>query len=33
MKADVPIYRLDTTKIRNVGWENKLNSFRQWMTR
>ena len=26
-KADVPIYRLDTTKIRNVGWENKLNSF------
>ena len=26
-KADVPNYKLDTSKIRNLGWENKLNSF------
>lgn len=27
-KADVPNYQLDTSKIRNLGWENKLNSFK-----
>ena len=26
-KADVPIYQLDTSKIRSLGWKNKLNSF------
>lgn len=25
-KADVPLYRLDTKKIRALGWKNKLNS-------
>jgi UDP-glucose 4-epimerase len=25
-RADVPIYRLDTSKIRRLGWTNKLNS-------
>ena len=25
-KADVPLYRLDTAKIRATGWRNKLNS-------
>lgn len=25
-KADVPVYRLDTTKIRARGWNNQLNS-------
>lgn len=25
-KADVPVYRLDTTKIRARGWQNKRNS-------
>ena len=26
-KADVPNYKLDTSKIRGLGWQNKLNSF------
>ena len=26
-KADVPVYRLDTTKIRTRGWSNKRNSM------
>ncbi len=26
-KADVPNYQLDTSKIRNLGWENKLDSY------
>ena len=25
-RADVPVYRLDTTKIRSTGWTNKRNS-------
>ena len=25
-RADVPVYRLDTSKIRRLGWKNKLNS-------
>ncbi|MBC8343434.1 MAG: NAD-dependent epimerase/dehydratase family protein [Bacteroidetes bacterium] len=25
-KADVPIYRLDTTKVRSLGWKNEKNS-------
>ncbi len=25
-KADVPLYRLDTTKIRSTGWTNRMNS-------
>ena len=25
-RADVPVYRLDTTKIRALGWSNKMNS-------
>jgi UDP-glucose 4-epimerase len=25
-RADVPVYRLDTTKIRRLGWSNKMNS-------
>jgi UDP-glucose 4-epimerase len=25
-RADVPVYRLDTSKIRALGWSNKLNS-------
>jgi len=25
-KADVPLYRLDTKKIRSLGWSNRLNS-------
>jgi UDP-glucose 4-epimerase len=25
-RADVPIYRLDTTKIRSLGWKNDKNS-------
>ncbi|HMP88831.1 MAG TPA: NAD-dependent epimerase/dehydratase family protein [Kiritimatiellia bacterium] len=25
-KADVPLYRLDTRKIRALGWKNKMNS-------
>ncbi len=25
-KADVPVYRLNTDKIRNQGWQNRLNS-------
>jgi UDP-glucose 4-epimerase len=25
-RADVPIYRLDTTKVRSTGWRNKMNS-------
>ena len=27
-KADIPNYQLDTSKIRNLGWENKLNSYK-----
>ncbi len=26
-KADVPVYQLDTSKIRDIGWNNKLNSY------
>ena len=26
-KADVPIYKLNTSKIRDLGWKNKLNSL------
>ncbi len=25
-RADVPVYRLDTSKIRRLGWKNELNS-------
>jgi UDP-glucose 4-epimerase len=25
-RADVPIYRLDTTKVRSIGWKAKMNS-------
>jgi UDP-glucose 4-epimerase len=25
-RADVPIYRLDTTKVRSVGWKAEMNS-------
>jgi UDP-glucose 4-epimerase len=25
-RADVPVYRLDTSKIRSVGWRNKMSS-------
>jgi UDP-glucose 4-epimerase len=25
-RADVPVYRLDTSKVRKTGWANKLNS-------
>ena len=25
-RADVPVYRLDTSKIRKLGWANKRNS-------
>jgi UDP-glucose 4-epimerase len=25
-RADVPIYRLDTSKIRSLGWRNENNS-------
>jgi UDP-glucose 4-epimerase len=25
-RADVPIYRLDTKKIRGLGWKNEKNS-------
>ena len=26
-KADVPVYRLDTEKIKSLGWKSKMNSF------
>jgi UDP-glucose 4-epimerase len=25
-RADVPVYRIDTTKVRSIGWNNKMNS-------
>jgi UDP-glucose 4-epimerase len=25
-RADVPVYRIDTSKVRKVGWANKMNS-------
>ena len=25
-KADVPVYRIDTKKVRKAGWSNKLSS-------
>jgi UDP-glucose 4-epimerase len=25
-RADVPVYRIDTSKVRNLGWANRLNS-------
>ena len=25
-RADVPVYRIDTAKIRKLGWSNKLGS-------
>ena len=25
-RADVPVYRIDTTKVRSLGWSNKMNS-------
>ena len=27
LKADVPKYKLDTTKIRSLGWDNNYNSY------
>jgi UDP-glucose 4-epimerase len=25
-RADVPVYRIDTSKVRKIGWSNKMNS-------
>ena len=25
-RADVPVYRLDTSKVRRLGWKNERNS-------